>query len=72
LEEYSSGRGEVPLSRHPGWLLVLARGLGHTSYCLEVTEGGKTRGLLALAYVRSLLFGRFLVSLPYLKGVPQP
>jgi FemAB-related protein (PEP-CTERM system-associated) len=29
-------------------------------------EGGKTVGLLPLAYVHSLLFGRFLVSLPYL------
>jgi FemAB-related protein (PEP-CTERM system-associated) len=54
------------LSHHPGWLLVLQRGLGHKPYCLEVVEGGKTRGLLALSYMRSLLFGRFLVSLPYL------
>jgi FemAB-related protein (PEP-CTERM system-associated) len=29
-------------------------------------EGSETRGFLALAYVRSMLFGRFLVSLPYL------
>jgi FemAB-related protein (PEP-CTERM system-associated) len=66
LEEFVSRRGQVPLSWHPGWLSVLAGGLGHTPYCLEATEAGKTRGLLALAYVRSLLFGRFLVSLPYL------
>jgi FemAB-related protein (PEP-CTERM system-associated) len=32
---------------------------------LEAVEGGRTRGLLSLCYVRSLLFGRFLVSLPY-------
>lgn len=65
-EEYVGRRGQVPLSRHPGWLAVLAHGLGHTPCCLEATEAGKTRGLLALARVRSLLFGRFLVSLPYL------
>jgi FemAB-related protein (PEP-CTERM system-associated) len=58
--------GQLPLSRHPAWLTVLERGLGHTPYCLEVVEEGKTRGLLPLAYVHSLLFGRFLVSLPYL------
>jgi len=57
---------EVPLSRHPGWLSVLARGLGHQGFCLEAVERNQTRGILPLAHVRSLLFGRFLVSLPYL------
>jgi FemAB-related protein (PEP-CTERM system-associated) len=47
-------------------MTVLERGLSHTPYCLEALEDGKTRGILPLAYVRSLLFGRFLVSLPYL------
>src|SRR5260370_28785012 len=56
----------MPLSRHPGWLNVLYRGMGHTPYCLEAVEDGQTRGFLALAYVKSFLFGRFLVSLPYL------
>jgi FemAB-related protein (PEP-CTERM system-associated) len=55
-----------PLSYHPAWLAVLHRGLGHVPYCLEVVQGGETRGLLPLAYLHSLLFGRFLVSLPYL------
>jgi FemAB-related protein (PEP-CTERM system-associated) len=60
-------RGEaVELSRHPGWLTVLEQGLKQVPYCLEMLEGEKTRGFLALAYVRSLLFGRFLVGLPYL------
>src|SRR5207253_6001552 len=66
LEAYVAREGRVPLSRHPSWLTVLERGLGHTPYCLEVVQEGKTRGVLPLAYVRSLLFGRFLVSLPYL------
>jgi FemAB-related protein (PEP-CTERM system-associated) len=56
----------VPLTRHPAWLTVLREGLGHKTYCLEALAGEKTRGVLPLAYVRSLLFGRFLVSLPYL------
>jgi FemAB-related protein (PEP-CTERM system-associated) len=42
--------------------------MGHTPYCLEAVEGGQTRGVLPLAYVRSLLFGRFLASLPYLNS----
>ncbi len=58
----------APLSRHPGWLSVLERGLGHVPFVLEVADGDGTRGWLGLAYVRSVLFGRFLVSLPYLNG----
>jgi FemAB-related protein (PEP-CTERM system-associated) len=66
LETYVTRGGLVPLSRHPAWMTVLERGLGHTPYCLEAVADGKTVGLLPLAYVRSLLFGRFLVGLPYL------
>src|SRR5215471_15182230 len=66
LEAYALRGPRVPLSRHPGWLTVLEQGFQHTSYALEAVAGGQTRGFLALSYVRSLLFGRFLVSLPYL------
>lgn len=58
--------GPVPLSRHPAWPLVLARGLGHEPYCVEAVRDGRTAGILPLAFVRSLLFGKFLVGLPYL------
>src|SRR6516225_4791508 len=66
LEAYFRGGGQCPWSYHPAWLAVLCSGLGHKPYCLEAVEDGKTRGYLGLAYIRSLLFGRFLVSLPYL------
>lgn len=66
LESYVLGKGPMPLSRHPGWLHVLARGLGYRVYCLEATDVADTVGILPLAHVQSLLFGRFLVSLPYL------
>ena len=36
------------------------------SSAVEAVLGGQTFGFLPLACVRSLLFGRFLVSLPYL------
>jgi FemAB-related protein (PEP-CTERM system-associated) len=58
----------VPLSRHPRWLTVLERGMRHTPYALEAIDGDRTCGFLPLAYVRSLLFGKFLVSLPYLNS----
>lgn len=50
----------------PRWLAVLREGLGHVPYALEAVEHGKTIGFLPLSFVRSTLFGRFLVSLPYL------
>jgi FemAB-related protein (PEP-CTERM system-associated) len=56
----------MSLSHHPGWLNVLEQGLRHETYALEAVMADQTCGLLPLAYVRSLLFGRFLVSLPYL------
>jgi FemAB-related protein (PEP-CTERM system-associated) len=67
-ETFVRRNGQGPLSRHPGWLIVLQQGLRHEPYCLEAVEEGQTRGLLTLAQVRSWLFGRFLVSLPYLNS----
>ncbi len=67
-QAYLLSGGMLPLSRHPAWLDVLGRGLRHVPYCLEAVEGGSTRGILPLAFVRSWLFGRFLVSMPYLNS----
>ncbi|MCC7147496.1 MAG: FemAB family PEP-CTERM system-associated protein [Phycisphaeraceae bacterium] len=62
----------------PRWLNVLRQSLGHQPYFLiargdpspvAAAPGGKgreIRGYLPLALVQSRLFGRFLVSLPYL------
>jgi FemAB-related protein (PEP-CTERM system-associated) len=69
LEKYVFRGDRVPLSRHPRWLSVLQQGMGHTPFALEAVDAaGRTCGLLPLAYVSSLLFGRFLVSLPYLNA----
>jgi serine/alanine adding enzyme len=68
LREYATRGERVPLTRDPGWLNVLANGFGHTPYALEAVEAGRTVGYLPLAFVRSLLFGKFLVSLPYLNS----
>ena len=68
LESYLEGRGRVPLIQHPGMLAVLESGLRHVPHCLVATEGENVLGFLALGYVRSLAFGRFLVSLPYVNS----
>jgi FemAB-related protein (PEP-CTERM system-associated) len=68
LGAYACRAPQVPLSRVPSWLTVLADGLRHTAFCVEAVQDGRTCGVLPLAYVRSFLFGRFLVSLPYLNS----
>jgi FemAB-related protein (PEP-CTERM system-associated) len=52
----------------PRWLDVFSAGLGHVPYCLMAWRGEVLVGILPLTLVRSLLFGRFLVSLPYLNS----
>jgi serine/alanine adding enzyme len=56
----------VALSRHPSWVNVFRKSFGHVPYCLEFVTDQRTCGFLTLSYVRSLIFGRYLVSLPYL------
>jgi FemAB-related protein (PEP-CTERM system-associated) len=68
LESWVQRRTCVPLSWYPRWLTVLEQGLRHTCCALEANDGERTTGFLPLAFVRSFLFGRFLVSLPYLNS----
>jgi FemAB-related protein (PEP-CTERM system-associated) len=63
---YLAPHGDAGFQCAPEWLDVLRDGLGQTPYVLEATRDGRTTGVLPLAFVRSALFGRFLVSLPYL------
>ena len=51
----------------PRWLHVLRDALGHSPLMLVSRDaGGAVDGYLPLALVASRLFGRYLVSLPYL------
>jgi FemAB-related protein (PEP-CTERM system-associated) len=53
-------------SRQLEWLSILHDGLDQKPIVLEAKNGGETLGMLPLAYLQSLLFGKFLVGLPYL------
>ncbi len=72
LQRSSDGEetGHSASSDHdPRWLHVLRDAMGHDPYLLlawDVKANGWLRGFMPLALVRSHLFGRFLVSLPYL------
>lgn len=66
---FLENRGPAPLGRDPRWLFVFRDALRHEAYAIEArTADGQTCGFLPLVHVSSLLFGRFLVSLPYLNS----
>ncbi len=50
------------------WLAALCDGLHHEPYVLEAVQDSQLIGVLPLAFVKSTLFGRFLVSLPYVNS----
>jgi FemAB-related protein (PEP-CTERM system-associated) len=68
LERFVYQGSPAPLSRHPAWSNVLKQSLGHEIYALEARSRGETCGFLPLAFVNTMLFGRFLVSMPYLNS----
>ena len=68
LAKFAMSGGPHPLSRRPEWQAILSAGLNHQPYAIEVVVRDRTFGYLPLAFVESRLFGRFLVSLPYLNS----
>ena len=64
--------GDVGRADHPGhdlrWLAVLEKGLRQRGYLIEARSGEASVGRLPLAFVSSVLFGRYLVSLPYVNS----
>ncbi len=47
------------------WRAILERSFGHKSYMLAARVQGALSGVLPLVHMKSLLFGNFLVSLPF-------
>lgn len=67
MRGFLAHKGVSALAYDPAWLTVFARALGHTPYMLEaLDESDAPVGWLPLGFVHTALFGRFLVSLPYL------
>lgn len=65
-KEFLGRRDGPDLAHDPAWMTIFRRGMGHQPIYLEARRGDQTAALLPLVFVRSLLFGKFLVSLPYL------
>lgn len=47
------------------WRGILEKSFGHRSYYLTARESGAITGVLPLVHMKSLLFGNFLVSIPF-------
>ncbi len=62
-EQVLHGLSEYPRDRR--WLPAVCQGLRLQPWMLEARRDGQVVGELPLAFVKSRLFGRFLVSLPY-------
>jgi FemAB-related protein (PEP-CTERM system-associated) len=63
--EFLVAKGYTAFSQWPEWSHALAKGLGHQNYFVQAKQGDELVGVLPLQLVESRLFGRFLVSLPY-------
>jgi serine/alanine adding enzyme len=73
--EGDTGRWDTFVRKQPGWThfhlagwkSVMESALGHEClYLMAVEDDGEISGVLPLVRVRSLLFGHFLVSMPFL------
>lgn len=61
--------GQASIEHDPRWLNVLSQSMGQRPHLLVASDPANPRairGVLPLAFVKSWLFGRFLVGLPYL------
>jgi len=48
-----------------GWKTIIEEGVGHKTYFLFAEEGGEITGVLPMAEVSSVIFGKSLVSTPF-------
>ena len=53
---------------YSGWPRLIGRAFGHDVHLLAADRGGAIAGVLPLVIMRSRLFGRFVISLPFLNA----
>ena len=66
-DRYVNGQPHATGYHLAAWRQVISRSFGHPCfYFMAIDEQGEVKGVLPLVYLSSRLFGKFLVSLPYL------
>lgn len=66
IGRFAAAHPRANLGHDPRWMDVMTDGLGHRPFALSAWEDGRVVGWLPLAETSSMIFGRHLVSLPYL------
>lgn len=64
-DEFVLGCADATFFHRAGWQHVLRDVFGHEGHFLYAEEGGRIRGVLPLAHMKSLVFGSSLVGLPF-------
>lgn len=66
VEQYVTSHPDSTAYHHPGWLDVIATAFAHRHTCLVAEDHGRVRGVLPLVFFSNRVFGRFVVSMPFL------
>ena len=64
-DDYVRNHPESSVYHLSGWRRVIERTFGHRTFYLLALEQGQPVGVLPLVLMKSLIFGRFLISLPF-------
>ena len=67
-DDFVAGQADATASHLYGWRRVIERTYQHDCPYLVAREGGRIAAVLPLVDVRSIAFGRFLVSMPFLNA----
>jgi FemAB-related protein (PEP-CTERM system-associated) len=67
-DAYVRERARATAYHFSGWPRLIARACGHEARLLAAERNGRITGVLPLVLMRSRLFGRFAVSLPFLNA----
>jgi hypothetical protein len=67
-DAYVRDRTTATAYHFSGWPRLIARACGHEPRLLAAERDGRITGVLPLILMRSRLFGRFAVSLPFLNA----
>jgi FemAB-related protein (PEP-CTERM system-associated) len=67
-DAFVSSHAQASAYHYAAWPRLIGRVFGHDVRMLSVETGGRTAAILPLVFMRSRLFGRFVVSLPFLNA----
>lgn len=65
-DAYVAAHPQRSAYHYSGWARLIARAFDHDAALLAATDGSRITGVLPLIVMRSRVFGRFVVSLPFL------